>query len=99
MTALVGICCTDGIVIGSDSSSTFAATHQFRTIEQKCKKVDTIDDQMILAGTGAVGLHQRFREVVTAYWRQPKPVTEPKVAKTALEMARELSNRGHGDFQ
>lgn len=63
MTALVGIFCSDGVVIGADSSATFS-TGQFRTIEQQTDKIELIDDFCILAGTGAVGLGQRFCGIV-----------------------------------
>lgn len=63
MTLLIGILCQDGVVIGSDSSATFAAG-QFRTIEQPAKKTFVISPDVIVAGTGAVGLGQRFAEIV-----------------------------------
>src|SRR4051812_46059884 len=59
MTVLVGIKCKDGIVIGSDSSATFGAG-QFHTIEQPTKKIEILHDKIIVAGTGQVGLGQRF---------------------------------------
>ncbi len=62
MTILAGILCKDGVV-GSDSSSTFASG-QVRTIEQKIKKVDIIDKDIIVACTGQVGLAQRVNGVV-----------------------------------
>jgi len=60
MTAIVGILCKDGVVIGADSSATFG-TLQNRTVEQETRKIDIINDNLIIAGTGSVGLHQRFR--------------------------------------
>lgn len=59
MTVLVGIKCKDGIVIGSDSSATFGAG-QFSTIEQATKKIEVLHNKIIVAGTGQVGLGQRF---------------------------------------
>lgn len=68
MTVLVGIRCSDGIVIGSDSSSTFGGAG-FSTIEQPSKKIHTIENRMILAGTGQVGLGQRFKYVIEKGWK------------------------------
>lgn len=68
MTVLVGIRCSDGIVIGSDSSSTFGGAG-FSTIEQPSKKIHTIENRMVLAGTGQVGLGQRFRYVIEKGWK------------------------------
>jgi 20S proteasome alpha/beta subunit len=59
MTAIVGVICKKGVVIGADSSVTFASG-QMRTIEQKTKKIKIIDGKYIIAGTGSVGLGQRF---------------------------------------
>ena len=41
MTAVVGILCSDGIVIGTDSSMTMVAG-TFRTIEQSTEKLDVV---------------------------------------------------------
>lgn len=59
MTILVGIKCKDGIVIGTDSSATFG-TAEIRTIEQSTKKIEILHDKIIVAGTGEIGLGQRF---------------------------------------
>lgn len=63
MTSIVGVLCSDGVVIGSDSAATFG-THQVRTIEQQTEKIDIVGSSVIVAGTGAVGLHQRFAALV-----------------------------------
>jgi 20S proteasome alpha/beta subunit len=67
MTAIVGVICKDGVVVGSDSATTFTAGPQ-RTIEQPSKKIDLIKDCIISAGTGSVGLHQRFNSVIESNW-------------------------------
>jgi 20S proteasome alpha/beta subunit len=64
MTAIVGVLCTDGVVIGADSASTFT-TEQTRTIEQRSQKIHILcDNRIIVAGTGSVGLGQRFNAIV-----------------------------------
>lgn len=63
MTAIVGILCKDGVVVGADSAVTFA-TPQFHSIEQKANKVSLVGDNVIIAGTGALGLGQRFENIV-----------------------------------
>ncbi|MHB8471327.1 MAG: hypothetical protein ACYDC8_00475 [Gammaproteobacteria bacterium] len=68
MTILVGIKCKDGILIGSDSSATFAAG-QIRTIEQTTKKIEIIDGKIIVAGTGQIGLGQRFCNQIEQGWK------------------------------
>lgn len=93
MTAIVGIFCSDGVVIGSDSSASFSHTANFRTIEQKVKKVEIIADQVIIAGTGMVGLGQRFTEIVREYWSAKKGAN-----KTPIEVAKDLCALGIKDF-
>jgi 20S proteasome alpha/beta subunit len=63
MTILVGIKCKEGIIIGSDSSATFSAG-QTPTIEQSTKKIQILHNCIIVAGTGSVGLGQRFCDVI-----------------------------------
>lgn len=99
MTAIVGIKCRDGIVIGSDSSATFGPHPNIKTIEQPCKKVEVISNQVILTGTGSVGLHQRFREIVTKYWADKKyRLPGGTVSKTQFDIAKELSALAIQDF-
>ena len=69
MTILVGINCTDGIVIGSDSATTFSA-HQHSTIEQSSRKIEIIENAIIVAGTGQVGLGQRFSRILQEAYNQ-----------------------------
>ena len=59
MTVLIGVLCNDGVVIGSDSSATFSAG-PVRTVEQPAMKTFVIAGDVLVAGTGQVGLCQRF---------------------------------------
>jgi hypothetical protein len=64
VTAIVGIRCIDGVVVGADSSATFGDGAHNRTIEQPTeKKIELISEKMIVAGTGAIGFGQRFVSV------------------------------------
>ena len=66
MTVLIGALCTNGVVIGSDSSATFStADPRIRTIEQPTdEKISIVSNSVILAGTGPIGLGQRFVAIV-----------------------------------
>ena len=67
MTAIAGVLCQEGLVIGADSSATFGIGN-FKTIVQPTEKIAIIKDTVIVACTGAIGLAQRFTHVVeTAY--------------------------------
>ena len=91
MTVLVGISCRGGIVIGADSSATFSSgTHQ--TIEQPTQKVAVLcANSVIVAGTGSVGLYQRFEQVVSNRFSK---VVEP----TAWNIAKDMSKHAIDDF-
>ena len=63
MTAIIGVLCADGVVIGSDSAASFGFGGS-QTIEQPVKKIEIIGDHVIVAGTGQAGLGQRFKHLV-----------------------------------
>lgn len=93
MTAIVGIFCNNGVVIGSDSSSTFVHGAAFRTIEQPSNKVCIIDNNVIIVGTGPVGVGQRFCAIVKEAW-QKKFFQNP-----ALEIAKGLTAASIDDLK
>lgn len=66
MTILVGVKCTDGVVIGADSVATSAAGPQSVMQIQSNDKIRIFDGKVICAATGAIGLAQRLRYHVHA---------------------------------
>ena len=92
MTIIIGVLCKDGVVVGTDSSATFSAS-QVRTIEQPCKKIEIINDHIIITGTGQIGLGQRFCEIVAEFWKE-KGFRD----KSAVQACRELCALAHKDF-
>lgn len=104
MTSIVGILCKDGVVIGTDSAATFG-DGQIRTIEQPVEKLEVISGRVIVAGTGYIGLGQRFCEVMKnacdnhvfslTYKGVPK---QPKPPYTDLGVASELCRLALDDF-
>jgi ATP-dependent protease HslVU (ClpYQ) peptidase subunit len=94
MTAIVGIRCRDGVVIGSDSSATFGDGGGHNTIEQStAKKIEIIGESVIVAGTGAVGHMQRFTAVTQNLWDQ-----KAFQGKSEIEIGKQLSSGGINDF-
>ena len=91
MTAIVGLFCKEGVVIGADSASTFVAGNM-RTIEQPTEKIYIIDNQVIVAGTGAMGLTQRLCGVVEKAWK------EKAFKGTAVEVGKMLCRGAIQDF-
>lgn len=67
MTLLVGILCTDGVVVAADSAMTFGMGASF-TIAHSARKIDIVSKAVIVAGTGQVGLGQRFKATVEKLW-------------------------------
>jgi hypothetical protein len=67
MTFIVGILCTDGVVVASDSDATFG-TDGIRTIgQQAVKKIHVIEDSAIYASTGAIGISQVIRSILKPF--------------------------------
>lgn len=67
MTLIVGIRCTDGVVIGADSAATLGALGQ-QTVQQSYTKVEVIDAKLLMGVSGPVGLAQRLEGEVASAW-------------------------------
>jgi len=91
MTAIVGLLCSDGVVIGADSSSTFS-TGLETTIEQPTEKICIIEGRVIFAGTGEVGLNQRFEAVL-------QQAVRAGLKGTHLEICKDISRNALIDFE
>jgi hypothetical protein len=66
MTVIVGILCSDGVVIGSDSAMAAgrAPSYTIEWPDSGALKIEVIEPDVITAVTGAFGLAQRFNEQV-----------------------------------
>lgn len=95
MTVLVGIRCKDGVVIGSDSSATFGQLN-VRTIEQPTRKIEIVDGALIIAGTGQMGLGQRFcAQLATMHGATGEKTYK---GRPAVEVGKMMANAGINDF-
>ena len=64
MTVVVGIHCSDGIVIAADSALTIA-----NVVEQEYhKKIASFNPNLIVGFAGDLGFAQRFRQVIKDIW-------------------------------
>ena len=80
MTVIVGILCSDGVVIGSDSTMVAGRLTTGYTIERQegdVLKIEVIGEDTITAVTGAMGLGQRFNDQVTATMRELRQPYQP----------------------
>lgn len=91
MTVLVGVLCSDGVVVGADGSATFTAG-QMRTVEQRTHKLTVVHDHVIVAGTGAVGLNQRFARCVEVRW------VDGTFGQHVIDVGKALCNDARTDF-
>jgi len=97
MTILVGLLCENGVVIGADSSALLGVHPQLPTIEQRVKKIHIISESVIIAGTGQVGLGQRFRDATQKFFEEGGFKKDRDVR--AMEIAKRLCARTIEDFQ
>jgi hypothetical protein len=94
MTAVVGVLCRDGLVIGTDSSTTIGPGIGPPTMEQPTEKLHIYTGAIIVAGTGQVGLGQRFGHIIEVAY-------EDKVFRGTqhhLAVGTELCKRAIADF-
>jgi hypothetical protein len=80
MTVIVGILCSDGVVIGSDSAMAAGRALTGYTIERQdggVLKIEVIENNTITAVTGAMGLAQRFNEQIEATIRELRQPFQP----------------------
>ena len=66
MTLIIGIKCSDGVVVGADGAATLGQAGM-PTVMQPVRKL-TILDQMIVGISGPVGLGQLFRDRIKSVW-------------------------------
>ena len=99
MTAVVGILCSDGVVVGTDSSVTMGFG-TFSTIEQPTEKLAVVYNRAIIAGTGNVGHDQRFRNVIENALREKQFVGERNgVIQKPVDICRNISRATILDFR
>jgi hypothetical protein len=67
LTVIVGVRCSDGIVIGADSAATQAAGNQ-HLMKMMCDKIFIVANRVVVATTGSVGQAQRLQSVIEAQY-------------------------------
>ena len=68
MTLIVGILCSDGVVVASDSAATFGAGGRPTIGQQIVRKVHRLNDHLLFSSTGAVGMAQLLADKVGTLW-------------------------------
>jgi ATP-dependent protease HslVU (ClpYQ) peptidase subunit len=91
MTVIVGVLCSDGVVIGTDSSATFGDGLS-KTIEQPTRKLEVVQQKLLVCCTGSVGLAQRFVDTLSALH------AGNQLRKSPTEIGRTISTAALDDF-
>ena len=88
MTLIVGIKCSDGIVVGADGAATFGAMGQ-QTIRQSARKLNILSHRIIVGVSGPIGLGQRINGRISALYSDGKlagknPVEAMTIIRAAI---------------
>lgn len=84
MTLIIGIKCSDGVVMASDGAATFGVMGQ-NTIRQTTTKLDIVENRAIVGVSGPVGLGQLLKaELQTFCQTQPNPSQRSSAAAMTL---------------
>jgi len=90
VTLVVGVLCSDGVVLGSDGAATLGALGE-TTVRQPTRKLTIIDGAVVVGASGAVGLAQRVICEVESLWRtQRLSATPPPVQLSPQQMMANL---------
>lgn len=72
MTLVIGLKCSNGIVMGADSAATMDDGLGQPTIRQPYKKLEIIANRIIIGNSGPVGLAQQIRPQINDLWSANK---------------------------
>jgi len=68
VTLIVGILCRDGVVMASDSAATYASVGRPTIGQQAVKKIQRLNDHVLFASSGAVGMGQMICDRINTLW-------------------------------
>lgn len=81
MTLIVGIKCSDGIVLGADSAATLGNTLGVRTVIQPVAKLTIVRGQAIIGVSGPVSTAQLFADRLDAAYNGLRNVGVPEIGR------------------
>jgi 20S proteasome alpha/beta subunit len=94
MTILIGVLCKNGVIIGSDSVATCESGPNNPTMELgPVRKIEIIENKIITATTGSIGLSQRYISILTRLTKQGIK------KKDEMKFATDISHEVIADFQ
>lgn len=68
MTLIVGVKCSDGIVLAADSAATLGAFGDSTIVQNSASKLTVLAGRLIVGTSGHLGLGQRIASVVESLW-------------------------------
>lgn len=89
MTLIVGVKCSDGVVLGADGAATFGNIEGY-TIKQPTKKLCLVGSSVIVGFSGAVGLGQFVTVAVDNVWQEMKALTTNSADNLRVKLTAEL---------
>lgn len=87
MTLIIGIKCSDGIVMAADGAATFGGALGQTTIRQSTTKLDIVSESAIIGVSGPVGLGQLLRAEVLSFCQSSNPKAKP--VSQAMQLLRD----------
>jgi len=95
VTIIVGILCTDGIVIGSDSQATYNVGVDIKRLD--CTKIESVTfvdtKEAILAGSGMMAYITRFSEIMTDEGKRCSIISNRAVANIAESTINKITKK------
>lgn len=87
MTLIVGIRCSDGVVMASDSAATMGAGLLATIGQQHVTKVRKLGGAMLFGSSGPVGMSQLICEALESHWSDFKAQRTPEGAMRSVAIA------------
>lgn len=84
MTLIIGVKCSDGVVVGADGAATLGNTTGQRTVVQPVSKLEVIQGHIVMGVSGPVGLSQLYCDRIDQLWRSNsfgRDVSRPDVMR------------------
>jgi len=89
MTLIVGIKCSDGVVIAADSAATLGNALGEQTVREAVPKLQILENRIVLGVSGPVGLGQLFADRVKVSWSQQGGLKGVKSVAEAMRLIRD----------
>ena len=90
MTLIVGIKCSDGIVMGADGAATLGTADGAQTVIQPTTKLRVLQKRMIMGVSGQVGLGQLYCDAVEDLWKTNKLGKNASLAQVRAEIEKSI---------